>query len=107
VPFGTIIVITSPNTNKATYAVVADTGGFGKTADGTPHGVNPRAAMDLYIPVARNLGFPSCERFGKQDVVVEIAEDPPNPESYAGGKKQTEASLAELAELANTKRFKL
>lgn len=105
VPFGTIIVITSPNTNKATYAVVADTGGFGQAANGKRHGVNRNTAMDLYSPVAQKLGSPSCKGFGKQDIIVEIVRVPPNPESYAGGKKQTETSLAKLAELAKTKQL--
>lgn len=102
-PFGTIVKLTHANRDpNPVYAVVADTGGFGQTANGKRHGVNPNAAMDLYSPVARNLGFPSCKIFGKQGVVVEIVKVPPKPESYAGGKKQTEASLAKLA---NTKQL--
>lgn len=107
VPFGTIVKLTPANKDhNAVYAVVADTGGFGQTPNGKRHGVNPNTAMDFYTSVAEKLGFQSCKKFGKQeDVVVEIVEAPPNPESYAGGKQQTEASLAKLAELAKTKQL--
>lgn len=109
VRFGTIVKLTLDKKEKekkgdnAVYAVVSDTGIFGVNVDeNKTHPYNSGVAADIYISAVDKLGFPSCERFGKQDVVVEIVKVPPNPESYAGGKKQTEASLAKLA---NTKQL--
>jgi hypothetical protein len=107
VPFGTIVKLTrDKKDHNAVYAVVSDTGIFGVNVDeNKTHPYNPGVAADIYISAAHELGFSSCKGFGKQDIIVEIVKAPPNPKSYADGKKQTEESLTELAELANTKQL--
>lgn len=104
VPFGTIVKLTlDKKDHNAVYAVVADTGGFGQTANGTPNGVNRNTAMDLYSPVAQKLGSQSCEGFGKKPLIVKIVKVPNgNLDYYEDLKEQTEASLAKLA---NTKQL--